>query len=365
MGKHKCCDCPEPVPADTCADLVSGNPPSRCNWWPAAYDVTVNLNGYALYRHYVGKTGSCNFGNEYSCPQTGAPALLSPGTQWLCVELEWSWSMTTRIYRMIPAPFDPYLECADQVICDPDENCGPPNSRSYCDEPQVGVSQGIAYVSACCGDARPIATGTLQRTLKSTTGYGFFSLGNFVCVVNQATSADTVSFSKDVHVVASCGVRQFGGVAVKLDIVQKDSLGCPFAGWNVGISPNALAWFDSVASSINGTSFSGSPNYSGQLGIGYNAVPIFGYGGNIPSTRWQRSLSFASGQLFANRPGEVGELEQLGIPGGGTGCDATALSSQDGVDLVWLGGDSCRPGGTGDFGRWTADATMTPVEGSI
>jgi hypothetical protein len=357
MGAHRCCDC-DFTPATNCAALVAGDPPSPCNWWPDAYQVSVDLSGVSYVRSF--HSGAA--GQDVDCDDPFTP--FDFGLAW-CRTINWSWSLTTTIYR-VKGAFGG-IRCPDIAVPDDGFNvagvgttCPPTSSNANSDcGPTFADSSGIPfYSSPCCCDSAATLSGVADRTFVSTARQ---QLGTGLpCAMDQGTTTDSISFSRKVRVTGGCveGRRRTGGAggfSIAPDGTVRFRIGV--AGISCGLG--GTAWWPSASSLIlepfqlntQGLGlfncYNMSPPRCDEFSIfGFSPCPVVGSG----LLNGQNSVSASSAPLTVEQPGVVGSMgvgDAFGMPlayehecGVVGGCEAEPFDLGQGQYLAVCNGST-------------------------
>jgi hypothetical protein len=382
MGAHRCCDCQRTI-VSNCPALVAGDPPSPCNWWPEAYSVSIEFSGVSYVRQF-------NNSQFLKCASPHAPS--SQGLAW-CRTIDWSWSLSTTIYRVRNAigSFGSLgIRCPDVAI--PDDglnvagvgddcnNNGVPDGNTDCGSTPYFDGSVPSYSSPCCCDSAAAMTGVADRTFTATDNHGVGTqFGTVICQVNQGTTTDSISFSRKCRVLGFCtlgrvrlnpngpSVPSFldNTVRFQIAVIPFDSAvdeGSPCQ------NSEATAWWSSVSSLIVAPSGSvagsfcqsGSPPRCDEFNI-YGAESCKpGIGGEV---------RVSSAPLILEQPGVVGSMgvgDDFGMPliyehgcGPSGGCDAPQSSLDQPYISVCLNTNAI------NYACTQVTATVTPMQGSI
>lgn len=385
MGAHRCCDCDDTAtPAIFCGELVAGDPPSPCNWWPEAYDISATFSGKIHYRRYQG-VGVCFNPNLYPCEpnqQTNPTTPIAAGALTLCTVIDYSWTLSTRIYRIAPQ-FAGFVPCSDG-------DCNSVLGESPCPDEDANAGcdpDAIYYHSACCEDNIPTITGSATRSVVSATGNGFYQFGQFRCAYTSGSSQSEIAFQRLARVSAACSTsvlnpancqpEKAARMLLSVDaffntLAGQGEVGSDPAcsGTNLGARYNSLGWFGSPHSLWTpGFEPPGDIQLAGGS-EGWDLFPMYGFNPNpCSSFRWNSGIGRLSEQLIVEDPGEVGEfLPPCNTYAGGCeadGCDAdlTGLVPQVDYTIAECHG-SCQPLGKASYACHQVIMSATPVGGS-
>jgi hypothetical protein len=377
MGVHRCCECDDvTTPAAFCGELVAGDPPSSCNWWPDAYDVSVTFSGKIHLRLHQG-VGGCFSSALIPC---GGGSPISAGTQYLCTVIDYSWTLAARIFRI--APGIPAIPCSDgecqQVLFE--GQCPDEDADAGCDP------DAIFYASPCCEENLPKLSGTATRAASSATGLAWQFGG---CRLQAGSAQTGIAFERFAYITAACStsvtdpatcdsekaarmvlsVRAFGSTGGGQGEIGLD-LACPGAGTSV----HQVGYFDSPISLWTpgleppGTLF-GSGGGTAQFER-WDVFPLYGFTENICAARpWASGQTMVSEQLVVESPGTPGDFLGFCNTYSGVcvpdGCDADLTGLVPQQDYVLAACPSgCTPPGKASFACHQVIMSATPVGGS-
>jgi hypothetical protein len=378
MGAHRCCDC-DFTPASDCAELVAGDPPDPCEWWPEAYEVSVALSGVSYVRRFNDSAIGSFFIDCDTLQQM-------PDGVAYCRTINWSWSLSTTIYRVraTTGVFGTFtVRCPD--VAQPDDgfnvedvgddcnNNGVPDGNTDCGPTPYPSGSVPFYSSPCCCDSAATLSGVADRTFFSAGKQGVVTqFGQLFCLLEGGTTEDSIGFSRKCRVVGFCtpgqvrkdpdgpSVQTVQDGTVRFQIIVSPGVGGPDS---LCENDGATAWWGSVSSLIlNGTGIAGSICSSASRCDEFNL-----YGGtpcSVPGSG--ASLRASSDPLIIEQPGEVGSMgvgDAFGMPlvyehecGPEGGCSAAT------IETPYL--EMCSPAGVAGYACTQLTVTVTPVQGS-